>query len=75
MKVEDIKKIIGDKHLSKSRGQILLLDENIAKRIAYLINNVKDNRILEIGPGLGIITGYLLDMGYKVATVEIDKDF
>lgn len=75
MKVEDIKKIIGDKHLSKSRGQILLLDENIAKGIAYLIDNVKDNRILEIGPGLGIITRYLLDMGYKVAAVEIDKDF
>ncbi len=75
MKVEDIKRILGDKHLSKSRGQILLLDENIAERIADLVNGVEDERILEIGPGLGIITKYLLKKEYKVTTVEIDKDF
>lgn len=75
MKVEEIRKIIGEKYLSKSRGQILLLNENIAKKIANLIGDIEDMRVLEIGPGLGIITNYLLNMGYEVVAVEIDRDF
>ncbi len=75
MRVNEIKKIIGEKHLSKSRGQILLLNENIAKRLANLVGDVEKEKVLEIGPGLGIITNYLLEMGYEVTAVEIDEDF
>jgi 16S rRNA (adenine1518-N6/adenine1519-N6)-dimethyltransferase len=75
MKVNEIKKIIGEKYLSKSRGQILLLNENVARKLANLVGYLEKNRVLEIGPGLGIITKYLLEMGYKVIAVEIDEDF
>lgn len=75
MKVSEIKKIIGEKYLSKSRGQILLLNENIARRLANLVVDLENGRVLEIGPGLGIITNYLLQMGYEVIAVEIDRDF
>lgn len=75
MKVEEIKSILGDKYLSKSEGQVLLLDENIAKKIANLVNCVEDGKVLEIGPGLGIITKYLIKKEYKVITVERDRDF
>jgi len=75
MKVEDIKRILGDKYLSKSRGQTLLLDENIAQKIADLVSSVGDARVLEIGPGLGIITKHLIEKGYEVEAVEVDTDF
>jgi 16S rRNA (adenine1518-N6/adenine1519-N6)-dimethyltransferase len=75
MTVKEIKKILGDKYLSKSRGQSLLLDENIAGKIAGLIYSLGYERILEIGPGLGILSRHLLDVGLKIIAVEIDKDF
>jgi 16S rRNA (adenine1518-N6/adenine1519-N6)-dimethyltransferase len=75
MTVKEIKKILGDKYLSKARGQSLLLDENIARKIAESVSLERDRRVLEIGPGLGIITKYLKDMGCEVIGVEIDEDF
>ena len=75
MTVKEIKKILGDKYLSKSRGQSLLLDENIAEKIAGLVSPVRYEKILEIGPGLGILSRHLLDRGFRVIAVEIDKDF
>ncbi|MEO0294045.1 MAG: 16S rRNA (adenine(1518)-N(6)/adenine(1519)-N(6))-dimethyltransferase RsmA [candidate division WOR-3 bacterium] len=75
MTTEEIKKIIGNKRLSKAKGQTLLLDENIARKFASLIPFEKGKKILEIGPGLGIITKYLINRGFEVLGVEIDKDF
>jgi 16S rRNA (adenine1518-N6/adenine1519-N6)-dimethyltransferase len=75
MTVKEIKKILGDKHLSKSRGQSLLLDENIARKFAERVSLNRGNRILEIGPGLGILTRHLMEKGFKVLGVEVDKDF
>lgn len=75
MTVKEIKKILGDKFLSKSRGQNLLLDENIARKIAELTSFNTHEKVIEIGPGLGIITGNLLDIGFEVLAVEIDRDF
>lgn len=75
MTVKEIKKILGDKYLSKSRGQSLLLDENIAEKITRLVSSVRYETILEIGPGLGILSRHLLDRGFKVIAIEIDRDF
>jgi len=75
MKVEEIKKILGDKFLSKARGQSLLLDENIARKFADLVSLAHGRRVLEIGPGLGIITKHLKNRGFEVIGVEIDKYF
>jgi 16S rRNA (adenine1518-N6/adenine1519-N6)-dimethyltransferase len=75
MTVKEVKEILGDKYLSKARGQNLLLDENIAKKLADLVSPLKDKKVLEIGPGLGIITKYLKNRGFEVIAVEIDPDF
>ncbi|MBN1695002.1 ribosomal RNA small subunit methyltransferase A [candidate division WOR-3 bacterium] len=75
MTVKEIKNILGDKHLSKARGQNLLLDENIGRKFADLLSLTHGKRILEIGPGLGIITKYLKNRGFEVIGVEIDPDF
>ncbi|MCK4422429.1 ribosomal RNA small subunit methyltransferase A [candidate division WOR-3 bacterium] len=75
MRVKEIQKILGEKYLTKSRGQNLLLEENVARSIADLVEVFEDKRVLEIGSGLGIITKYLVKNGFDVTAVEIDKDF
>ncbi len=59
----------------KSYGQHFLIDEGISSRIAdslTLANNL--NRVLEIGPGKGMLTKYLLEKGYTFKAVEADRD-
>ena len=58
----------------KYLGQHFLTDEKIAKKIA---NSLVDNRyqhILEIGPGMGVLTKYLLTKTKKITVIEIDRE-
>ncbi|PKH50080.1 16S rRNA (adenine(1518)-N(6)/adenine(1519)-N(6))-dimethyltransferase [Tenacibaculum sp. Bg11-29] len=58
----------------KHLGQHFLNDEDIAKKIAdSLTGNGYDN-VLEIGPGMGVLTKYLLEKKPKVTVMEIDYD-
>ena len=60
--------------LKKKYGQNFLIDENILKKICNLIPNNKLN-ILEIGPGDGRLTKYILKSKPKeVLLIEIDSD-
>ena len=45
----------------KYLGQHFLKDEDIAERIATLLNGDGYNQVLEIGPGTGVLTKYLLE--------------
>ncbi len=74
MKIKEIKDIIGKKRLKKSLGQSLLIDENIARK---MVDTLKPEgaTVLEIGPGLGIISEKLVEKSKKVIAVEIDKFF
>ena len=58
----------------KHLGQHFLKDESIAKAIADTLNLVGYNDILEIGPGMGVLTKYLLDKPINTFVIEIDKD-
>ena len=44
----------------KHLGQHFLKDENIAKKIADTLSLEGYNNVLEIGPGMGVLTKYLL---------------
>ena len=58
---------------SKSRGQNFLIDDGVADRqIAYAAINPEDV-VLEIGPGLGMITSRLAMKAEKVIAIETDK--
>jgi 16S rRNA (adenine1518-N6/adenine1519-N6)-dimethyltransferase len=59
----------------KSLGQHFLTDDKIAKNIATAIAQVAtDLPVLEIGPGTGILTGLLLDLGVtRLTCMEIDS--
>ena len=56
-------------------GQVFLKDRNVAKFEISLLELPSESRILEIGPGEGILTKILLDNGYTVTCVESDHRF
>ena len=58
----------------KHLGQHFLKDEDTAKNIANTLTEVGYDNILEIGPGMGMLTKYLLDKKAKITVMEIDRD-
>lgn len=58
----------------KNLGQHFLLDLNIARRIADTVDACPDIPVLEIGPGMGVLTQYLVEKPREVKAVEIDKE-
>ena len=57
----------------KSLGQNFLKDENILKKISETINPNFDDLIIEIGPGAGALTKYLIKKNCDVICFEIDQ--
>lgn len=58
----------------KNLGQHFLTDLTIAKRIADTVDACPDLPVLEIGPGMGVLTQYLVAKQRPVKAVEIDKE-
>ena len=58
----------------KSLGQNFLNDPNVARKIVQSLNVKKADRLLEIGPGKGALTGFLLSEAGRMAAVEIDDE-
>ncbi|MDR1183101.1 MAG: 16S rRNA (adenine(1518)-N(6)/adenine(1519)-N(6))-dimethyltransferase, partial [Bacteroidales bacterium] len=57
----------------KSLGQHFLKDKNIAKRIVDSLDAATGN-ILEVGPGTGVLTQFLLQRPENLKLVEIDRE-
>jgi 16S rRNA (adenine1518-N6/adenine1519-N6)-dimethyltransferase len=57
---------------SRALGQNFVIDPNTVRRIVRLAEIKPGDRVLEIGPGLGSLTGALADAGAQVTAVEID---
>jgi 16S rRNA (adenine1518-N6/adenine1519-N6)-dimethyltransferase len=57
----------------KELGQHFLVDENILGVIGRLAELERDDVVLEIGPGLGVLTRFLADRVALVHAVEIDR--
>jgi 16S rRNA (adenine1518-N6/adenine1519-N6)-dimethyltransferase len=59
----------------KSLGQHFLKDKAIAGRIASTLTGIGYDSVLEIGPGMGMLTGFLLERGFKdFHVIEIDNE-
>lgn len=58
----------------KNLGQHFLVDLNIARRIADTVDACPDIPVLEIGPGMGVLTQYLVTKEREVKAVEIDRE-
>ena len=62
-----------DIHPSKALGQNFLADANIRKIIMDTLGPEKKDSVLEIGPGLGVLTDQLIDRCAKIFAVEKDR--
>jgi 16S rRNA (adenine1518-N6/adenine1519-N6)-dimethyltransferase len=61
--------------LKKSLGQHFLKDENISRKIVAALEQCPFTRLLEVGPGGGALTKYLLQLpGVDFRAVEIDDE-
>ena len=59
----------------KNLGQHFLVDLNIAKRIADTVDEpYQDLPVLEVGPGMGVMTQYLVKKPRPLKVVEIDRE-
>ena len=58
----------------KNLGQHFLTDLSIARRIADTVDACPDIPVLEIGPGMGVLTQFLLTKPRPVCAVEIDRE-
>lgn len=58
----------------KHLGQHFLKDENIAKKIADTLSLTGYEDVLEIGPGMGVLTKHLLQKDVQVHVIELDSE-
>src|ERR1044071_3419704 len=61
--------------LKKSLGQHFLKDENICKKIVAAVQQYPHHKLLEVGPGGGALTKYLLEIpAIEFRAVELDNE-
>lgn len=60
-------------HFSKSMGQNFLIQEWVPKRILQVSGINDDFGVLEIGPGIGVLTQELCQAANKVVSIELDR--
>lgn len=63
-----------DFRIAKKFGQNFLVDEGVLRTIIECSELTKEDCVLEIGPGMGVMTQALCEKAGKVLTVEIDRE-
>ena len=58
----------------KRFGQHFLADPHYVSRIADAVDLQPGDNVVEIGPGLGALTGALVERAQRIAAIEIDRD-
>ena len=61
-------------HAKKYLGQHFLKEGSIAEKIALTLPNQKNFSVLEIGPGMGMLTQFILKQEHQLKLVEIDSE-
>ncbi|MBI4122342.1 MAG: ribosomal RNA small subunit methyltransferase A [Parcubacteria group bacterium] len=59
---------------SRSKGQNFLLDESVVERMVALAGVNKNDLVIEIGPGLGVLTKVLCQTAKAVLSMELDHN-
>ncbi len=74
MRLSDIRATLQEIHVSpvKTLGQNFLHDQNFSRWIVDQAQITSDDYVLEIGPGLGALTKFLLEKGARVLAIEKD---
>lgn len=73
----EIKRIIAERGLRPNRrlGQNFLVSGEAGERIIGAMDLAAADRVLEVGPGLGALTGRLIELAGHVTAVEIDAGY
>ena len=58
---------------SKALGQNFLIDDSVCPDMAQALDADADTAVLEVGPGIGVLTKELCRTAGKVVSVELDK--
>ncbi len=58
----------------KALGQHFLTDQSVACRIAGTLDAWRGLPVIEVGPGMGVLTRYLIASGHDVTVAEIDSE-
>lgn len=58
----------------KFLGQHFLTDLSVAEGIADTLSDYKQYPVLEVGPGMGVLTQFLIEKGYDLKVVELDRE-
>lgn len=58
----------------KFLGQHFLKDLDIARNIANTLDDFSDIPVIEVGPGMGVLTQFLLEKGLDTTVIELDKE-
>lgn len=73
--IKTVKKILSSHgfSFSKAMGQNFLIDSSVCPRMAELSGIDKSCGVIEIGPGIGVLTAELAKRAGKVVAIELDK--
>ena len=76
MNIKEVKQLLEKYNLNakKGFGQNFLIDDNILKKIASSLDGKGYQAVIEVGPGLGSLTRYLVKSYPQVLCYEIDQD-
>lgn len=61
-------------YTKKKLGQHFLVDDNIIRRIVELAALAPEDVVLEVGPGIGVLTTALVNTGARIVAIEFDSD-
>ena len=70
----ETKPVKGTRRPRKSLGQHFLTDSRVANRIVSAADLTRDDTVVEVGPGSGILTRRLVERSGRVVAVELDAD-
>jgi 16S rRNA (adenine1518-N6/adenine1519-N6)-dimethyltransferase len=75
MNRNETSRLIGSRNIvpKKSKGQNFLIDDRVALRHIEFASIEQDDRVLEVGPGLGILTEKLLNVCKHLTAIELDE--
>ncbi|WP_313270198.1 16S rRNA (adenine(1518)-N(6)/adenine(1519)-N(6))-dimethyltransferase RsmA [Epilithonimonas vandammei] len=63
-----------DVRAKKHLGQHFLTDQNIARNIVDSLSFEGYKKVLEVGPGMGVLTKFLLEKDSEIYVAEIDQE-
>lgn len=77
MRAEEVRAVLASmgKRANKRLGQNFLLDDSVIRRQVQLAQLGPGDTVLEVGPGLGVLTEEILSTGARVVAIEQDEAF